>query len=167
MQIIRNMQIILTVFLPTSKHTGTSTSNFLCMYFRICRGNSARPFSQIQTDELSWHPIEGTRLRVPPTSITCRADSRNLGVVGWSSVAVMDTYQQYPSQMLMNWGVFLNDQGAVPGGQGVYTDPWSNPVSTVNTVSTVTSLLKNGQTIFSQDWNTVPINGYNTVSPLF
>ncbi|XP_048761558.1 zinc finger CCHC domain-containing protein 24-like isoform X4 [Ostrea edulis] len=74
----------------------------------------------------------------------------------------MDTYQQYPSQMLMNWGVFLTDQGAVQGGQGVYTDPWSNPVSTVNTVSTVTSLLKNGQTIFSPDWNTVPINGYNT-----
>lgn len=79
----------------------------------------------------------------------------------------MDTYQQYPSQMLMNWGVYLTDQGAMQGGQGVYSDPWSSPVSTVNTVNTVTSLLKNGQTIFNQDWNTVPINSYGTVSILF
>lgn len=64
----------------------------------------------------------------------------------------------------MNWGVYLTDQGAMQGGQGVYSDPWSSPVSTVNTVNTVTSLLKNGQTIFNQDWNTMPINNYNTVS---
>lgn len=67
----------------------------------------------------------------------------------------------------MNWGVYLTDQGAMQGGQGVYSDPWSSPVSTVNTVNTVTSLLKNGQTIFNQDWNTVPINSYGTVSILF
>lgn len=61
----------------------------------------------------------------------------------------------------------MTDQGAMQGGQGVYSDPWSSPVSTVNTVNTVTSLLKNGQTIFNQDWNTVPINSYGTVSILF
>lgn len=107
----------------------------------------------------------GTRLIIPP--ITCEAVSRTSRCGRVIPSAAMDTYQQYPSQMLMNWGVYLTDQGAMQGGQGVYSDPWSSPVSTVNTVNTVTSLLKNGQTIFNQDWNTVPINSYGTVSILF
>lgn len=124
----------------------------------------ARPFSQIQTDELDWHPHRHTTDNSP---ITCEAVSRTSRCGRVIPSAAMDTYQQYPSQMLMNWGVYLTDQGAMQGGQGVYSDPWSSPVSTVNTVNTVTSLLKNGQTIFNQDWNTVPINSYGTVSILF
>lgn len=129
-----------------------------------CRQSWARPFSQIQTDELDWHPHRHTTDNSP---ITCEAVSRTSRCGRVIPSAAMDTYQQYPSQMLMNWGVYLTDQGAMQGGQGVYSDPWSSPVSTVNTVNTVTSLLKNGQTIFNQDWNTVPINSYGTVSILF
>lgn len=111
-----------------------------------------------------WHPHRHTTDNSP---ITCEAVSRTSRCGRVIPSAAMDTYQQYPSQMLMNWGVYLTDQGAMQGGQGVYSDPWSSPVSTVNTVNTVTSLLKNGQTIFNQDWNTVPINSYGTVSILY
>ena len=68
--------------------------------------------------------------------------------------------------MLMNWGVYLTDQRAMKGGQGVNSELWPSPVSTVNKVNinTVRSLLKNDQIIFNQDWNTMPINNNNTVS---
>lgn len=145
-----------------------STCETYAPYVNFLRSNCwqscARPFSQIQTDELDWHPHRHTTDNSP---ITCEAVSRTSRCGRVIPSAAMDTYQQYPSQMLMNWGVYLTDQGAMQGGQGVYSDPWSSPVSTVNTVNTVTSLLKNGQTIFNQDWNTVPINSYGTVSILF
>lgn len=142
------------------KRTLHTSISFAPLSTELC----ARPFSQIQTDELDWHPNRHTTDISP---ITCEAVSRTSRCGRVIPSAAMDTYQQYPSQMLMNWGVYLTDQGAMQGGQGVYSDPWSSPVSTVNTVNTVTSLLKNGQTIFNQDWNTVPINSYGTVSILF
>ncbi|KAJ8313217.1 hypothetical protein KUTeg_009229, partial [Tegillarca granosa] len=82
-----------------------------------------------------------------------------------TSLAALDqngSMQYQPTQLLMNWGVYLtlaDGQGGVQGGQSLYSDPWSSPVNTVNTVNTVTSLLKNGQNIFGQD--TWAMNGLN------
>ena len=64
--------------------------------------------------------------------------------------AMVDTYPS--TQLLMNWGVYLTlpDQGGVQGGQGMYTDPWSSPVSTINTVNTKLF----GHSL-AQDWSTI------------
>ncbi|OWF52668.1 zinc finger CCHC domain-containing protein 24-like [Mizuhopecten yessoensis] len=85
-----------------------------------------------------------------------------------TSLATMDSagsLQYQPTQLLMNWGVYLtlaDGQGGVQGGQSLYSDPWSSPVSTVNSVNTVTSLLKNGQNIYGPDgWSPVSLNGLN------
>lgn len=82
------------------------------------------------------------------------------------TTGIIENYQ-YP-QMVMNWGVYLtlpDGQGGVQQGQGLYSDPWSSPVSTVNSVNTVTSLLKNGQSYFGNDaWSSIQLNGINPVS---
>lgn len=79
------------------------------------------------------------------------------------TTGIIENYQ-YP-QMVMNWGVYLtlpDGQGGVQQGQGLYSDPWSSPVSTVNSVNTVTSLLKNGQNFFGNDaWSNMQLNGIN------
>ncbi|XP_069125579.1 zinc finger CCHC domain-containing protein 24-like [Argopecten irradians] len=89
-----------------------------------------------------------------------------------TSLATMDSagsLQYQPTQLLMNWGVYLtlaDGQGGVQGGQSLYSDPWSSPVSTVNSVNTVTSLLKNGQNIYGPDgWSPVSLNGLNAARP--
>lgn len=104
------------------------------------------------------------------TPFTQFRQRQQLFLVGWkmTSLAALDqngSMQYQPTQLLMNWGVYLtlaDGQGGVQGGQSLYSDPWSSPVNTVNTVNTVTSLLKNGQNIFGQD--TWPMNGLNAVS---
>lgn len=84
---------------------------------------------------------------------------------------MIETNYQYP-QMVMNWGVYLtmpDGQGGVPqAGQSLYSDPWSSPVSTVNSVNTVTSLLKTGQNYFGTDaWSSMQLNGINPVRNLY
>lgn len=73
--------------------------------------------------------------------------------------------------MVMNWGVYLtipDGQAGVQQGQSLYSDPWSSPVSTVNSVNTVTSLLKTGQNIFGTDaWSSMQLNGINPVSQIY